>query len=357
MSGPWRRLALGAEALWARLRVRGAERRLHTTAVNRAVERVVDQADPRLRGLMGYRKALFPVVEVALAQAEALAAQIPGPVRIDRGTWSSDPLVNALFGDLDALRRVLSGPAVRAWVKGHPEEAGDCCGILLAWPQARTQFGVELHGDTLRSDVQQTALAFVNPEVAVPAADPASVRRQAVQGVLDVFAGEAIRDLTEHQTRIAEIEERLRILRLKRKVLSPAGRGMDFLRDGSAAHLAEDDALGQRIEELEQQLAVVSEGLKTLDDHLDRLVEGLRNQQGRLSIRRERITLDRMNIVRATPDGAAGGGDAGVQEIELAVGYRGETRGRVLLLVQFPRSELITLEERLAEADQFLANG
>ena len=129
---------------------------------------------------------------------------------------------------------------------------------------------------------------------------------------------------------------------------------MDFLRDGSAAHLAEEEALGQRIAELEQQLVGVSEGLKTLDDHLTRLVEGLRNQDGRLSIRRERVTLDRMNIVRATPNG---GGDGGLQEIELAVGYRGDTRGRVLLLIRFPRSEIITVEERLAEADQFLANG
>jgi hypothetical protein len=67
MTDLWRRLVLGVDTLWTQLKGRGAERRGYATAVNLACERVVDQANPRLRCLVGYRKALFPVVEECLA--------------------------------------------------------------------------------------------------------------------------------------------------------------------------------------------------------------------------------------------------------------------------------------------------
>jgi hypothetical protein len=60
--------------------------------------------------------------------------------------------------------------------------------------------------------------------------------------------------------------------------------------------------------------------------------------------------LDRMNIIR---DGAEADG---ATEIEFAYGYRGERRGRVLLLVQFPRDEMIQEAELMASVDRFLAN-
>jgi hypothetical protein len=350
MKAAWERLVLWAKTLWTRVRVRGAQRRRHVTAVNLAIERVVEQANPRLRGLMGYRKALFPVVEEGLAYSEELAARLSGPVRLDRAAWCADPQVSALFADVDALRRVLSGPAVRAWAKERPLETGDGYGILLAWPQVRNQLGVEMVGETLRRDVRQTTLGFADAELVLLGSDLEEVRRKAVGGVMDALAGEAIRALTERETRIAEIEERLRILRLKRKVLNPAGQGLDFLSDGSTANLPEYEALGLRIAELEQELEVASAGLKTPGDYLLGLVEALKEPRGRIDIRLERVTLDRMNIVR---QGAA---EEGATEVEFACGYRGERRGRVLLLVQFPRGEMIQEAERVAELDRFLAS-
>ena len=354
MKGLWQRLALAADAFWGQFKVRGAERRLHVSAVSQAVERVVDQANPRLRGLMGYRKALFPVVERGLARCEELAASLPGPVRIDRASWTADSLVNVLFADPDSLRRAISGAEVRAWVKANPMAQGDCYGVLLAWPRIRTQLGTELNGETLKRDVQQTTLGFADPDVVLPAEAPEEVRRLAVQGIMDVLVGEAIGALAKRETGIAEIEERLRILRLKRKVLNPAGRGRDFLVEGSGAHVAEEEALTKRIDELEQQLLVANVGLKTLDDYLARLVERLGDAIEHLSVRRERVTLDRMNIVRTAADAAADSGPTGPKEFEFAVGYRGETRGRVLLLVAFPCAEIITADERLADLNRYL---
>jgi hypothetical protein len=227
-------------------------------------------------------------------------------------------------------------------------ETGDCYGILLAWPQVRNQFGVELEGETLKRDVPQTTLGFANAELVLPGTDLDEVRRKLVQGILDALAAEAIRGLTERETQIAEIEDRLRMVRLKRKALNPVG--LDLLRDGSSTQPEEGEALGRRIAELEQELELASAGFRTPGDYLMRLVEALSNPRGRADIRRERVMLDRMNIIR---DGA---GTEGATEIEFTYGYRGGRRGRVLLLVQFPRSEMIQEAELMAAVDRFLAN-
>jgi uncharacterized protein YfkK (UPF0435 family) len=121
--------------------------------------------------------------------------------------------------------------------------------------------------------------------------------------------------------------------------------------------VAEEETLTKRIDELEQQLVVANVGLKTLDDYLAQLVEQLGDAIEQLSLRRERVTLDRMNIVRSAADVAADSGPSGPKEIEFAVGYRGETRGRVLLLVAFPCAEIITADERLADLNRYLTGG
>jgi hypothetical protein len=97
------RLLLFAEEQFSHLRVRSAERRLKETEIGLAVERVVDQVNPRLRGLGGYRKRLAPVVEECLNRARELAGQVPGPVRVDRRAWATDPCVNALFGGVERM--------------------------------------------------------------------------------------------------------------------------------------------------------------------------------------------------------------------------------------------------------------
>ena len=101
---------------------------------------------------------------------------------------------------------------------------------------------------------------------------------------------------------------------------------------------------------MEQELELASAGLKTPGDYLGRLVEALRDPRGRVDIRRERVMLDRMNIIREEAEAE------GATEIEFAYGYRGERRGRVLLLVQFPRDEMIQEAELMAAVDRFLAN-
>jgi hypothetical protein len=340
---------LVAEQL-SRFEVKSAERRLYESEVHVAIERVVDQANPRLRALPGYRRKLFDAVARSLDYCGDLASRIPGPVRLDRASWSSDPLVNALFGSAERMRWAMTTPAVRAYLKETALETADCYGLLLAMPQVRSQLGIDLRGDTLQRDVKQTVVSFVDHELVLPAADPEAVRLGAKHGILDTLVGVAGKDIAEQESRIAEIEERLRILRIKQKALNPGGRGIDFLGTDSATRVEEYDAAGRRIRELEQDLADARQGLATLDDYLERLRALLLHPERHLGASLERVRLDRMNIVRLVGDDDPEDGE----ELEFLRGHRGDQAGRILLLVRFPRSEPLSEQERLKEVERYV---
>jgi len=324
---------------------RSAERRRHEREVNRAVEGVIDQADPRLRAVSRYRKRLFPVVEQALAYTKDLAQRVPGPIRLDRQTWAEDPTVNALFGSKERMRWVLTGPEVRRFVKDHPL-GGDCYGVLAAMPETRKQLGMELMGDAVRGDVRQTTVSFSNHQVGLLGESEEAVRQGLAAAALDLMVGLANHEINERESRIAELEDRLRITRLKRKVEDARSRGAAFILDASDEHLKELQTLDARAAELERDLAEAKKGFVTLDDHLQRLVEWLESPEKLLGVEEERIRLDRMNVVRE--DRATG------VELSFTRVRRGENLARVVTLISFPRSELLDDAERLREVERYL---
>lgn len=347
MKDLWNRLIHLADTHWSRVKTRGTEQRLHETAINLAIERVVDQVNPRLRALGGYRKQLFPVVERALEYAQELSQQVPGPILVNRKTWSTDPTVNALFGSGKRLRWVLTGPDVRKYIKTHPG-ASDCFAVLAAMPDVKSQLGIELVGETLQKDVRQTAVSFSNHEVALTGESEHEVRQILAHDALELLVSLAVQDIVEQESRIAEVEKRLRIVRLKQRAASTRSRGVEFLLDGGVEHNREQEALKDRIAELERDLSATKAGLETLGDHLDRLVALLERPETHLGLERVRARLDRMNILREGEDESTG------TEIEFTRVRRGDTPVRVVALIRFPRSELLEDGERLREAERSL---
>ena len=331
----------------AGLRPKSAEQRRHEADVHRAVEQVVDQVNPRLRAVSGYRRRLFPVVEKTLAYAGELAARAPEPLLFDRQRWAQDPRVNALFGDLEGMRRVLTGPEVRRFLRDRPL-GGDCYAVLASAPDLRTQLGMELAGETIRRDVRQTTLSFADHEVLLPSESEQELRRRLAALATETLVGIAVEDILLREARITELDDRLRIVRIKARALEARSRGAAFDPAGGSAQLREAASLRARAGELEQELAGARAGLEGLEDYLDRLIERLARPEDRLSLKEVRLRLDRMNIVRA------GGTDADSNEIVFHRVQRGDAPARVIHLIRFPRSELLEDRERLRGIETYL---
>jgi hypothetical protein len=331
----------------SRLKAEKTARLQHERRVAEVVEHVVDQVDPRLRAVAGYRKRLFPVIERCLAHAERLAARVPGPVEVSRRSWAEDPYVNALFGSVERIRWVLSGPEVRKYVAAHPLEEA-CYAVLASTPEVKRQLGMELAGEHVQRDVRQTAVSVADHEVGLVAESEEKTRTQMAEIAIEVMVSIAVEQIAQRESRIAEIEERLRVVRVKRKVVDAGSRGAAFFLEGSAAHSEEMQALDARIRELETELSEAKKGLSGLGDYLDCLVELLQRAEERLGLVEGTVRLDRMNIVRG------GGEDVVANEIAFMRARRGETPARVITLIRFPRTELLSDEERLRGLERYL---
>lgn len=337
------------ERLWSRLKPLSAERKLKEAEINQAIERVVDQVDPRIRGLMSYRRKLFPAVERALDYSKELAQRLPGPVQVDRKSWNVDPVVNSLFGSMDKLRWCLTGPEVRKFIERSSIGTDPCYGLLLAFPHVRNQLGMELTGGQVRRDVKQTVISFSNQEVVLPGESETEVRAAVGYGVLDTMVGIVVQETAAQEERIANCEQQLRMLRLKQKVARPMAHGIELQRDGSAVHVQEYESLGRRIAELEKDLSENRRGLETLDDNLDRVVTRLFHPERLLGTDLVKVRMDRMNIVRESK-----GEEEMGREVEFLRGRRNGQPGRVVLLIRFPRSEIIDEKERRAKMERYV---
>ena len=97
-------------------RLRGRYERLDEQDIERAIGIILEETDPRLRLVRGYRRKLRKPVIRSLVYVGQLVTRIPGPFAISRSTYGSDPQVNALFGsadDIDDLfARLLTFPNV-----------------------------------------------------------------------------------------------------------------------------------------------------------------------------------------------------------------------------------------------------
>lgn len=343
----WSKLVSRAQAEWSRIKVRNAEQRRHEQEINQAIERIVDQVNPQLRAVNGYRKKLFPVVERALAYARELTDRVPGPVLVNRRTWSKEPMINALFGSLDRMRWVLTSPEVRRYRKQHPV-GEDLYAVFAAWPEVRNQLGVELVGEIMHKDVRQTVVSFANHEVDLVGESEEEVRRALPEEALELLVSLAIQDILEQESRISEYEERLRIVRLKLRVAKTRSRGIGLLLDDNPDQPQETDKLQARVDELEKDLEREKRGLQGLDDHLDRLIEVLGHPEAHFGLEPVRVRLDRMNVVRENENADTG------NEIEFTRGRRGQKLARVIALIRFPRAELLEDGDRLREMERYL---
>lgn len=339
-------------ALWfqeglSRLRVRGAERRLRSSAAELACERIVTQINPALRGMPGYRRRLLPVARGLLEHCETLLGSIPGPIEMDPSAWARDPLVNAFFADIPRLRQVVSGRTVQRWLKDHPTYDGDLVGLLVAMPQERHQLGMELVNGRVQRDVKQTTLSFADIEVVAVADGMGALRRVLVQPLSDLIVSLAQARIAEREARIEDLDQGLAMLRSKLNSVNPRLAGPDLALTAGSSRIAERERLQAQIQELERDRQDARRGLADIREYLDCVVQELAHPELELHLEAMDLWLDRMNVIRDRRCDDA-------REIRLVRARRSDRPGRVAQFVRFPRGLVLGLGERLDEVQRRL---
>jgi len=98
---------MGILDTWNRYREAKKNQRQKESDLIDLIECMVQDSDPSIRKLAGYRKQLKQPVENALGHIEGLISSIPGPFSLSADVWDKDPLNHALFVSPDEIRSLL----------------------------------------------------------------------------------------------------------------------------------------------------------------------------------------------------------------------------------------------------------
>ncbi|NHZ69751.1 MAG: hypothetical protein GWP20_00765 [Thermotogales bacterium] len=307
-----------------------------------AIEHVVEEIDPRIRALGGYRKKLKPCVERAFAYCTDVVTRIPGSIEVSSKSWGRDPVVKALFSRAEELRRVFSlSKEVHDFFDQHPA-AEHCYALLSMRCSERTVLGMALRGEVIKKDVKQTSVSFTDHWVVKPSLSEPELRKNLEQRAFDYLIGYALEQITELVTAQHSLQQQRDLLEMQLKVA--------HLKSKSLAPLMSDkggtiniEALREQEEHAGQALEQAHARLKTLDDYIDRIAEVLGDPQTHLRLHRISMRLSKMNIKLDERSAESG------QVLELSEASLGEHPKRVLLIAKFPRDDLLPKPDFLVE--------
>ena len=294
-----------------------------------AVERAVDLVEPRLKLAGGYPDRYREPVAHALAYCQTLAAQVPGPIAVNREAYARDPLVHALFPSVDEIRAAMCvSQAMRDFRKTYPY-ATDVYALMGMRRRESKVFGMEMQGETLKRDVPQEVVYFADHTLADPAPSEVEARERIAIGFFDSLMAHVAERMMARRGERAELEiEKAKLL--------------DDLHGASAEARP---ALENQLRELLSRSQSLQQ-LLDLRQYGEDFMAVLMAPERYLYLERTAISLDGMGVRRAGQDG---------EEIQFC-DLIGRDRRRWTVTMVHCGNVLgeVTLSERLATGQRWL---
>jgi len=311
------------------------------------IERVVDSTDTNMRLIVGYRKRLRHAVESSFEYIDALVETIPGPVAVNRHTFSTDPQVNAFFVNVEDLQVKFSrSPELREFIEENSErELNDIFALLCMEKKEKTVYGVELEGDIIRRDVPQVGVSFSDHQLLSPAHTEAQVREGLKHCLFDGLVTEAVGRLKLSQSKIERLQDQKRRLQI---MLRDARAKRHGPVSGSGATPLKSAELERLLAENEGALLASKAELSTPKDSLKQVNGVFENPDQYIKIDNVELKINKMGIKLNKES------QESANEIHLAQVAFGEAPSRVVLLARYPSSEILPKEDFLERVNLYL---
>jgi hypothetical protein len=315
--------------------------------VSEAVERVVDSTDTKIRLIVGYRKRLRHAVESSFEYIDALVEKIPGPIAVNRHTFSTDPQVNAFFVNVEDLQVKFSrSPELREFIEeNRGGELKDIFALLCMEKKEKTVYGVELEGDIIRRDVPQVGVSFTDHQLLSPALTESQVREGLKHCMFDGLVTEAVERLQLTQSKIESIQDQKRRLQIMLRNAQAKGPGSLSVLGTTQLKSAE---LEKMLAENERYLVAGKAELNTPEDSLKQVNGVLDNPDQYIRVEKINLKINKMGIKLNENSRES------ANEIHLAQVAFGEAPSRVVLLAKYPSNEILPKENFLERVDLYL---
>ena len=277
-------------------RLRGRYERLDEQDIERAIDIIIDETDPRLRLVRGYKGKLRKPVIRSLVYVSGLVTRIPGPFEISRKAYGSNPQVNALFGSAEDIETLFArSRALHGYFRDWP----DCERVYVPlgmYRQEKKVMGMSLDGDIMRRDVAQTAVNFSGHRLGVCAASETDLREKLKWRGIHNLAITSLENITRLKTGTSMLEEQRTLQKMKLRDIQTQHRGLDGLAESPGKDEQEWQALSRNLEDTERKLAQARTGLTTLADYLAQVCRVFNHPSRYLQVRPGSVRVDRMGI-------------------------------------------------------------
>lgn len=309
--------------------------RRESASLHETVERVVDGTDARIRLVSGYRRKLQGAISTSLDYVNSMVDEIPGALEVSSRTFHSDPHVNAFFSNVDDLQTIFSHSSeLRDFLEDHRNrEVTETCALVCMQKTEQTVLGMELSGNMIKRDVQQTAVNFSDHRIYSPAASEPETRQCLRQCFFDGLVTTALAHII--QLRLSRHNLETRRLKLEARL-----RNLELL-DGEQG-TRQQSVIDNRNEadKIRKELAGIEgilERTRTLavEDCLEEVVTVFRQPDSHVRLKKVPIKLNKMGIKIGASAREPG------NDIELAEVAIGGEAPRVVMLAKFPKDELL----------------
>ena len=201
--------------LWKQFQQHTRERSI----VRKAIEDLVEIADPGIRGVSRYWKPLHSPVANATAYCSSLLEVIPGPFHLSKDNYHETPAVKALFPSAEALEEFLRiSPELSALRRQEPIP-GTLVALMTMSREEKTIYDYQQEGDTVMRDVAQRAVNFSDHRLVAPSPDLVASRRGVVDRGLEVLATIAMEQIETLQGKKAELQQKKAYLKAALRIL------------------------------------------------------------------------------------------------------------------------------------------
>lgn len=271
--------------------------------LDRALERVIDGTDSRIRLVPNYKRKLFKSILVALEYADRLVREIPHTIDLDSKHYVDDPYIRALFPTIDSLRKVCHQSSELRDFFSDIEHRDTPEGMVLLCMQKReeTVFGMELKGEHVVRDICQQRITFEDHHLYSPAQDEGEARLGLKCCIFEGLVNNALANISSLRKRRLELETQQQMLNGRIRSQSR----VDMSSPNFHRLVREHSDLQQKQEQLktiEKELDEI--GYLTPENCLQQVKATMSHPEEFIRLKNFTFRLDRGNIIRSKSETA-----------------------------------------------------
>jgi hypothetical protein len=273
-----------------------ARKKAEEAEVAEATEKIVEIADPQIRGSSGYSKSLKQPVVDATRYCSGLMEAVPGPVTLSRRDFHNTPLLKAVFSTPEKLEELLRiSPELHDFRRQAYQ--GTITALMTMSREEKTIFGYQQQGEMILRDVAQRSVNFFDYRLIAPAGDLDATREGVTLRGMEVLATVAMERIAALQSKRMELQHKKEYLRAALRILGGRTRIVESFAMPEPGKREEYRKAQQLLEEVERELAEAQAVIGSPEQSLGYLAEVLDDSKQVLMVDQQTLKLDWMNVL------------------------------------------------------------